>query len=285
MTVRRFSAEEKRTIVPASLSGGRMAEVCREHQVSAPTVYQWRDRFLEGGSKALAGDTPSKREALLERENARLRDVVAELILANDVLKKGSRGNGGGGGGAGGGARDGRPRDRRLPRLRPRGDPPEHAVLRAAAAGVAPLQPGDPHPGPRDRRGAALLRLPPRHRHGPPPPPRGGEREGRAADPEGRGPPAPAVRRPAPPGAEAPRPPDHGATGRRLAAGHEARVVRPRRVGVPPERRGHLHGGVARVRVREAVRVEGGERPPGPRRPGAVPGGVPRPGHSAARGQ
>src|SRR3972149_1222963 len=101
MTVRRFSAEEKRTIVTAYLSGGRMAEVCREHQVSAPTVYQWRDRFLEGGSKALAGDTPSKREALLERENARLRDVVAELTLANDVLKKGSRGDGGGGGGHG----------------------------------------------------------------------------------------------------------------------------------------------------------------------------------------
>ena len=66
MTVRRFSAEEKRTIVTAYLSGARMAEVCREHQVSGPTVYQWRDRFLEGGSKALAGDTPSKREALLE---------------------------------------------------------------------------------------------------------------------------------------------------------------------------------------------------------------------------
>ena len=76
-------------------SGARMAEVCREHQVSGPTVYAWRDRFLEGGSKALVGDTPTKREALLERENARLRDVVAELTLANDVLKK-PRGNGGG---------------------------------------------------------------------------------------------------------------------------------------------------------------------------------------------
>ena len=95
MTVRRFSAEEKRTIVTAYLSGARMAEVCREHQVSGPTVYAWRDRFLEGGLKGLQGDTPTKREALLERENARLRDVVAELTLANDVLKK-PRGNGGG---------------------------------------------------------------------------------------------------------------------------------------------------------------------------------------------
>jgi transposase-like protein len=96
MTVRRFSAEEKRTIVLAYLSGVRMADLCREHQVTSPTVYAWRDRFLEGGVRTLEGNTPSKREASLERENARLRDLVAELTLANDVLKKGPRGNGGG---------------------------------------------------------------------------------------------------------------------------------------------------------------------------------------------
>lgn len=96
MTARRFSPEEKRTIVLAYLSGVRMVDLCREHQVSSPTVYGWRDRFLEGGLRALEGDTPSKREASLERENGRLRDLVAELALANDFLKKGSRGNGGG---------------------------------------------------------------------------------------------------------------------------------------------------------------------------------------------
>jgi transposase-like protein len=95
MTVRRFSAEEKRTIVLAYLSGVRMVDLCREHQVTSPTVYGWRDRFLEGGLRALEGDTPSKREASLERENGRLRDLVAELALANDFLKE-PRGNGGG---------------------------------------------------------------------------------------------------------------------------------------------------------------------------------------------
>ena len=40
VTVRRFSSEEKRTIVMAYLSGARMAEVRREHQVSGPTVYR-----------------------------------------------------------------------------------------------------------------------------------------------------------------------------------------------------------------------------------------------------
>src|SRR3989304_3312179 len=105
MTVRRFSAEEKRTIVMAYLSGARMAEVCREHQVSGPTVYAWRGRFLEGGLKGRAGDTPSKREALLERENARLKELVGDLSLVNHALKRGLAGNGGGrpGRAAGGG--------------------------------------------------------------------------------------------------------------------------------------------------------------------------------------
>ena len=93
--MRRFSAEEKQTIATAFLSGTQMADLCREHQVTSPTVYQCRDRFFDGGLKALEGDTPSKREASLDRENAHLRDLVAELTLANDVLKKPHRGNGG----------------------------------------------------------------------------------------------------------------------------------------------------------------------------------------------
>src|SRR3972149_6299668 len=73
MTVRRFGGEEKRTIGLAYLSGVRMADLCREHQVTSPTVYGWRDRFLDGGLKALEGDTPSKRGAALDRGNARPR--------------------------------------------------------------------------------------------------------------------------------------------------------------------------------------------------------------------
>src|SRR3989304_2065270 len=140
MTVRRFSAEEKRTIVMAYLSGARMAEVCREHQVSGPTVYTWRDRSLEGGLQGRAGDTATQREALLERENARLRDVVAELTLANDIPRNlaGTEADGGDRARVGG--------DCHLPSLRPRRRPAGHPLLRAVAADAAPLPPGDPYP-------------------------------------------------------------------------------------------------------------------------------------------
>ena len=67
----------------------------QEHQVSSTALYQWRDRFLEGGLKALQGGTPSKREQQLERENDKLKELVGELSLANFALKKGHPPNGG----------------------------------------------------------------------------------------------------------------------------------------------------------------------------------------------
>ena len=93
----RFAPEERREIVLALLSGRvGMAELCRQHQVSSTAVYAWRDRFLEGGLRALQGDGPTQREVRLERENARLKELVGDLALANHALKGGLRGNGGG---------------------------------------------------------------------------------------------------------------------------------------------------------------------------------------------
>ena len=90
-----FTPEEKREIVIAMLTGRTtMAALCRQHQVSSTSLYQWRDRFLEGGMKALQGDTPSKRERHLEQENDRLKELVGELSLANHALKKGFPENG-----------------------------------------------------------------------------------------------------------------------------------------------------------------------------------------------
>jgi len=91
-----FTPEQKREIVVALLTGRTStAELCRQHQVSSTALYQWRDRFMEGGLKALQGDTPSKREQQLERENDRLKELVGELALANHALKKGLPANGG----------------------------------------------------------------------------------------------------------------------------------------------------------------------------------------------
>ena len=54
--------------------------------------YRWSKEFLEAGKKRLVGDTT--REATssevtdLRKENGRLKQVVAEMVLENRLLKK-----------------------------------------------------------------------------------------------------------------------------------------------------------------------------------------------------
>jgi transposase len=87
----RFTPEQKRDIALAYLSGKvSMAELCREHQVSSQSVYNWRDTFLEAGLKGLKGEGPSQREAQLEREVTKLKEIVGDLATANYLLKGGA---------------------------------------------------------------------------------------------------------------------------------------------------------------------------------------------------
>ena len=92
-TRRKFSAEEKVRVVLEGLRGEEsIAELCRREGIAANLYYRWSKEFLEAGKKQLLGDT--KREATssevtdLRRENSRLKELVAETILENRVLKK-----------------------------------------------------------------------------------------------------------------------------------------------------------------------------------------------------
>jgi len=92
-TRRKFSAEEKIRIVIEGLRGEEsVAELCRREGIAANLYYRWSKDFMEAGRKRLLGDT--KREATsnevveLRRENARLKEVVAETILENRLIKK-----------------------------------------------------------------------------------------------------------------------------------------------------------------------------------------------------
>ena len=54
MKQRKWTADEKLAIVMEGLRDKKsVADICREHQVSQTLYYKWRDRFLEGGRKAL----------------------------------------------------------------------------------------------------------------------------------------------------------------------------------------------------------------------------------------
>ena len=92
-TRRRFSAEEKIRIVIEGLRGEEsIASLCRREGIAANLYYRWSKEFLEAGKKRLLGDT--QREASssevtdLRKENARLKELVAETLLENRLLKK-----------------------------------------------------------------------------------------------------------------------------------------------------------------------------------------------------
>jgi transposase-like protein len=62
-------------------------EVARKLGISEQTYYRWRKTY--GGLKI----DQAKRLKALERENARLKQLVADLTLDNDILKETVRGN------------------------------------------------------------------------------------------------------------------------------------------------------------------------------------------------
>ena len=98
-TRRKFSAEEKITIILEGLKGEEsVAGICRREGIAPALYYRWSKDFLEAGKKRLMGDT--MREANtgevknLRDENTELKSVVAELLLKNRVLKKNTTGLG-----------------------------------------------------------------------------------------------------------------------------------------------------------------------------------------------
>ena len=98
-TRKHYSAEEKIRIVLEGLRGeDSIAELCRKEGINQNLYYRWSKEFLEAGKKRLAGDTA--REATsdevkdLRREASALKEVVAELMLENRLLKKSAIGAG-----------------------------------------------------------------------------------------------------------------------------------------------------------------------------------------------
>jgi transposase len=92
-TRRNYSAEEKIRIVLEGLRGeDSIAELCRKEGINQNLYYRWSKEFLEAGKRRLAGDTA--REATtdevknLRQETLGLKEVVAELLMENRLLKK-----------------------------------------------------------------------------------------------------------------------------------------------------------------------------------------------------
>jgi len=67
--------------------GKTVAEVAKALSVSEPTYARWRNQY--GGMKA----EDAKELRRLKDENHRLKRVVADLTLDNQILKEAARGN------------------------------------------------------------------------------------------------------------------------------------------------------------------------------------------------
>jgi transposase-like protein len=66
--------------------GEVIAEVCRQLEITESTWHRWRNQY--GGMKA----SDAKRLKELESENGRLKKIVADLSLDNDMLKEVAKG-------------------------------------------------------------------------------------------------------------------------------------------------------------------------------------------------
>ena len=92
-TRKRSGSEEKIRIVLDGLRGeDSIAGLCRREGISQNLYYRWSQEFLEAGKKRLAGDTAreasSEEVKGLRRQSGDLKEVVAELMLENRLLKK-----------------------------------------------------------------------------------------------------------------------------------------------------------------------------------------------------
>ena len=71
----------------AAGQGEDLAKILQRLEVSEQTYYRWKQQY--GGMKA----PDAKRLKNLERENAQLKKLVADLSLDNSMLKEIARGN------------------------------------------------------------------------------------------------------------------------------------------------------------------------------------------------
>jgi putative transposase len=77
----RFTEEQIVSILREHEAGVSVAELCRRHGVSEQTVYRWKQKY--GGLVS----SELQRLKALEVENVRLKRLVAEQALDNQMLK------------------------------------------------------------------------------------------------------------------------------------------------------------------------------------------------------
>jgi len=92
-TRRIFTAEQKILIVMEALRAEiSVVELCRKYAINQSQFYKWNKEFLEAVKKRLSGDitreATSDEVSDLRKENQRLKEIVADLVIRYDIVKK-----------------------------------------------------------------------------------------------------------------------------------------------------------------------------------------------------
>ena len=91
MPMKKYKPEQIVTLlrqVEVEIANGKTTpQACKEAEITAQTYYRWRKEY--GGLKL----DQAKRLQELERENAKLKRLVAELCLEKQILKDVAGGN------------------------------------------------------------------------------------------------------------------------------------------------------------------------------------------------
>jgi putative transposase len=75
----KFSDEQIIAILKEHEAGAKPAELCRKYGMSEATVYNWKAKY--------GGLAEVKRLKNLEDENAKLKELLADIMLDNAALK------------------------------------------------------------------------------------------------------------------------------------------------------------------------------------------------------
>lgn len=86
-------ADKLRIVLETMSSDAKLAEICRREGLSPNLVYQWRKALLKSADQVFARKKPGRngedpRIEKLATENARMKNVIAEVIAENLDLKK-----------------------------------------------------------------------------------------------------------------------------------------------------------------------------------------------------
>jgi putative transposase len=81
MKPRRFTEEQIIGILKQAQAGIKIVDLCRTHGISDATFYNWRTKY--GGLEV----SDAKRLKVLEDENKKLKQLLADSMLENKAIK------------------------------------------------------------------------------------------------------------------------------------------------------------------------------------------------------